>query len=212
MQQIKIAIVDDHDLFREGIRLVLGQIENFEVVFDTSSGILFLEFLQNSFPDVVLMDINMPVMDGVETTQKGIELQANLNVIALTMFSDTTHYTQMINAGVKGFILKKSNKYELQQAIHTVCSGGNYFSQEILQKMAFRSVNFSSGHDQMTQRELEVLNLVCKGFTSQEISDKLFISIKTVEVHRANILHKSEVRNSGELILWAIKNNYFSVE
>jgi DNA-binding NarL/FixJ family response regulator len=212
MQQIKIAIVDDHDLFREGIRLVLGQIENFEVIFDTSGGIFFLDFLQNSVPDVVLMDINMPVMDGVETTRKAIELQANLNVIALTMFSDTTHYTQMINAGVKGFILKKSNKYELQQAIHTVCSGGNYFSQEILQKMAFRSVNFSSGNDQMTQRELEVLNLVCNGFTSQEISDKLFISIKTVEVHRANILHKSDVRNSGELILWAIKNNYFSVE
>jgi DNA-binding NarL/FixJ family response regulator len=84
MKQIKIAIVDDHDLFREGIRLVLGQIENFEVVFDTSSGILFLEFLQNSFPDVVLMDINMPVIDGVETTRKAIELNPNLNVIALT--------------------------------------------------------------------------------------------------------------------------------
>jgi DNA-binding NarL/FixJ family response regulator len=212
MQQIKIAIVDDHDLFREGIRLVLGQIENFEVVFDTSSGILFLEFLQNSFPDVVLMDINMPVIDGIETTRKAIELQANLNVIALTMFSDTTHYTQMINAGIKGFILKKSNKYELQQAINTVYAGGNYFSQEILQKMAFRSVNFSYGTDQMTQRELEVLNLVCNGLTSQEISDKLFISIKTVEVHRTNIFQKSAVRNSSELILWAIKNNYFSIE
>ncbi len=212
MQQIKIAIVDDHDLFREGIRLVLGQIEKFEVVFDTPSGILFLEFLQNSFPDVVLMDINMPVIDGIETTRKAIELQANLNVIALTMFSDTTHYTQMINAGIKGFILKKSNKYELQQAINTVYAGGNYFSQEILQKMAFRSVNFSYGTDQMTQRELEVLNLVCNGLTSQEISDKLFISIKTVEVHRTNIFQKSAVRNSSELILWAIKNNYFSIE
>jgi DNA-binding NarL/FixJ family response regulator len=212
MQQIKIAIVDDHDLFREGISLVLGQIENFEVVFQTSNGNIFLEFLQNSFPDVVLMDINMPVIDGVATTRKAIELQAGLNVIALTMFSDTIHYTQMIDAGIKGFILKKSNKFELQQAIQTVYSGGSYFSQEILQKMAFRSVNFSSGPDQMTQRELEVLNLVCNGLTSQEISDKLFISIKTVEVHRTNIFQKSEVRNLGELILWAIKNNYFSIE
>ena len=154
----------------------------------------------------------MPVIDGVETTRKAMELHPNLNIIALTMFSDTTHYTQMINAGIKGFILKKSNKYELQQAINTVYSGGNYFSQEILQKMAFQSVNFSSSPDHLTHRELEVLNLVCKGFTSQEISDKLFISIKTVEVHRTNILHKSDARNIGGLIVWAIKNSYFSID
>jgi DNA-binding NarL/FixJ family response regulator len=212
MKQINIAIIDDHDLFREGIKLVLGQIENFDVVFDSSSGISFLEFLQNSSPDVVLMDINMPVIDGVDTTKKAIELRPNLNIIALTMFSDTTHYTRMINAGVKGFILKKSNKFELEQSINTVYSGGNYFSQEILQKMAFKSVNFSSDNDKFTVRELEVINLICKGFTSQEISEKLFISIKTVEVHRTNIFRKSEVRNIGELIVWAIKNSYFSID
>jgi DNA-binding NarL/FixJ family response regulator len=212
MNQIKIAIIDDHDLFREGIKLVIGQIENFEVVFDTSNGNLFLEFLQNSIPDVVLMDISMPVIDGVETTQKAIALCPNLNVIALSMFSDFTHYTQMINAGVKGFILKKSNKFELQQAIHAVFSGGNYFGQEILQKMAFQSVHFSAAGNQLTPRELDIINLVCKGFTSQEISDKLFISLKTVEVHRTNIFRKTEVRNIGELIVWAIKNNYFTIE
>jgi len=212
MEQIKIAIIDDHDLFREGIKLVLGQIENFEVIFDTSNGNLFIEFLQNSIPDVVLMDISMPIIDGVETTRKAIELRPNLNVIALSMFSDFTHYTQTINAGVKGFILKKSNKFELQQAIHTVFSGGNYFGQEILQKMAFQSVHFSAAGNQLTPRELDIINLVCKGFTSHEISDKLFISLKTVEVHRTNIFRKTDVRNIGELIVWAIKNNYFTIE
>ncbi len=212
MKQIKIAIIDDHDLFREGIKLVVGQIEDFEVVYDTSNGNLFLDFLQNSLPDVVLMDINMPIIDGIETTRKALALYPNLKVIALTMFSDTTHYTQMIDAGIKGFILKKSNKFELQQAIVTVNSGGNYFSQEILQKLAFQSVNFSSGLNQFTHRELDILNLVCKGFTTHEISEKLFISIKTVEVHRNNIFRKSDVRNICELIIWAIKNNYFSVE
>jgi DNA-binding NarL/FixJ family response regulator len=212
MEQIKIAIIDDHDLFREGIKLVLGQIENFEVIFDTSNGNLFLEFLRNSIPDVVLMDISMPIIDGVETTRKAIELRPNLNVIALSMFSDFTHYTQTINAGVKGFILKKSNKFELQQAIHTVFSGGNYFGQEILQKMAFQSVHFSAAGNQLTPRELDIINLVCKGFTSHEISDKLFISLKTVEVHRTNIFRKTDVRNIGELIVWAIKNNYFTIE
>ncbi len=211
-EQIKIAIIDDHDLFREGIKLVVGQIENFEVIFDTSNGNLFFEFLQNSMPDVVLMDIAMPIIDGVETTRKAVELLPSLKVIALSMFSDFIHYTQMIDAGVKGFILKKSNKFELQQAIHAVLSGGNYFSQEILQKMAFQSVHFSAGSNQLTHRELVIINLVCQGLTLQEISDKLFISQKTVEVHRTNIFRKTDVRNSGELIVWAIKNNFFTIE
>ncbi len=211
MNRIKIAIVDDHDLFREGLSLVLGQIEKFVVIFDTSNGNLFLEFLQTSIPDVVLMDINMPVIDGIETTRKALEINPNLKIIALTMFSDTMHYTQMIQAGIKGFILKKSNKFELQQAICAVFAGGNYFSQEILQKMAFQSVNFPNTTDKFTQREMDVLNLVCKGLTSHEISEKLFISAKTVEVHRNNIFNKAEVRNSSELIVWAIKHEYFTV-
>jgi len=212
MKKIKIAIIDDHDLFREGIKLVVGQIENFEVIFDTSNGNLFLEFLQNTIPDVVLMDIAMPIIDGVETTRKAVKLCPNLNVIALTMFSDMTHYSQMIDAGVKGFILKKSKKFELQQAINAVFSGGNYFSQEILQKMAFQSVHCSEASDPLTHRELDIINLVCQGLTSQEISDKLFISQKTVEVHRTNIFRKTDVRNIGELIVWAIKNNFFTIE
>jgi DNA-binding NarL/FixJ family response regulator len=212
MKKIKIAIIDDHDLFREGIKLVVGQIENFEVIFDTSNGNLFLEFLQNTIPDVVLMDIAMPIIDGVETTRKAVKLCQNLNVIALTMFSDMTHYTQMIDAGVKGFILKKSKKFELQQAIQAVFLGGNYFSQEILQKMAFQSVHCSEASDPLTHRELDIIHLVCQGLTSQEISDKLFISQKTVEVHRSNIFRKADVRNSGELIVWAIKNNFFTIE
>jgi len=211
MEPINIAIVDDHDLFREGICLVLRQIENFEVVFNTSNGNLFLEFLQSCIPDVVLMDINMPIIDGIETTRKALEICPALKVIALTMFSDTSHYTQMIHAGIKGFILKKSNKFELQQSINTVYGGGNYFSQEILQKMAFQSLNFQDHADKFTLRELEVLHLVCKGQTSQEISDKLFISVKTVETHRNNIFQKARVRNSSELIVWALKNNYFSI-
>lgn len=212
MEQIKIAIIDDHDLFREGIKLVVGQIENFEVIFDTSNGNLFLEFLQNIRPDVVLMDIAMPVIDGVETTRKAVKLCPNLNVIALSMFSDYTHYSQMIDAGVKGFILKKSKKFELQQAINAVFSGGNYFSQEILQKMAFQSVHCSETSEPLTHRELDIIHLVCQGLTSQEISDKLFISQKTVEVHRTNIFRKTDVRNISGLIVWAIKNNHFTIE
>jgi len=209
--KISIALIDDHDLFREGIKLVLNQIEDFEVVFDTSDGNKFIDYLQMIKPDIALMDISMPIIDGVETTKKALEIYTNLKVVALTMFSDTVHYTKMMNAGVKGFILKKATKFELQQSITEVYKGGNYFSQEIIQQLAFKSIN-SQNSDELTNRENDILNLICKGHTSQEIADQLFISIKTVEVHRSNIFRKANIRNTAELIIWAIKNNHFSID
>jgi DNA-binding NarL/FixJ family response regulator len=209
--KITIALIDDHDLFREGMRLVLNQIDDFEVIYDTSDGNQFIEFLKSTIPDITLMDISMPIIDGVETTKKSLEIHSGLKIIALTMFSDTVHYTMMINVGVKGFIQKKATKYELQQAITEVFKGGNYFSQEILQQLAFKSINPKSS-EELTNRENDVLDLICKGHTSHEISEKLFISIKTVEVHRTNIFRKANTRNLAELIIWAVKNNHFSLE
>jgi DNA-binding NarL/FixJ family response regulator len=211
MDQIQIAIIDDHDLFREGIKLVLNQIEGFQVVYDTSNGNRFVESLNEIRVDIVLMDIEMPEINGIQTTINALKVAPELKVIALTMFSDTGHYTQMIQAGVKGFLLKKTNKYELQQAIATVYQGGNYFSQDILKKLAYQYTNHGSGTD-LTSRELEVMLMICQGLTSQEISDKLHISAKTVETHRSNIFIKSNVRNTAGLIVWAIKNQYFTVE
>jgi len=210
MKSIKIALVDDHDLFREGIKLVLSQIDGFEVVFDTSDGYLFLDFLKSSIPDMVLMDINMPRIDGVEVTKKALQISPSLRIIALSMYSDTVHYSQMINAGVQGFILKNANKPELQKAIMEVSQGGNYFSQDILQKLSYKSL-FSLQSNQLSNREMDVLDLVCKGHTSQEIADKLFISLKTVEGHRSSIFLKTNVRNTAELIIWAVKSNLFTI-
>jgi DNA-binding NarL/FixJ family response regulator len=212
MDEIQIAVIDDHDLFREGIKLVLNQIEGFNVVFDTSDGNKFVESLNQIRVDIALMDIEMPGINGIQTTQNALKVKPELKVIALTMFSDTGHYTQMIQAGVKGFLLKKTNKYELQQAITTVYQGGSYFSQEILKKLAYQYVNHGSVNNNLTSRELEIMVMICQGLTTQEISDKLYISNKTVESHRSNIFIKSNVRNSAGLIVWAIKNQYFTVE
>jgi DNA-binding NarL/FixJ family response regulator len=209
--KITIALIDDHDLFREGIKLVLNQIDDFEVIYDTSNGNQFIEYLKNTMPDITLMDISMPIIDGVETTKKSLEICSGLKIIALTMFSDTVHCSMMINAGVKGFIQKKATKPELQQAITDVFKGGNYFSQEIIKQLAFKTVKHQL-HEELTTRENDVLNLVCKGHTSQEIAQKLFISIKTVEVHRTNIFRKVNTRNIAELIIWAVKNNHFSFD
>jgi len=212
VERIDIAVVDDHELFREGIILVLSQIHGFNVVIDAASGSEFLRRMETSKPDVVLMDINMPGLNGAETTAKALETYPDLKVIALTMLSDTLHSLQMVEAGVKGFMLKKGNKNELRQAITDVFNGGSYFSPEILQSLAIRSLRNHHGASQFTNRELEVIDLVCRGFTSIEIAEKLFISAKTVEGHRTNIFQKAHVRNTAELVLWALRNNFLSLE
>lgn len=213
MNKIQIAIVDDHSLFRDGIKLVLNQIEGFEVTYDTSDGRDFIDFITKSPVDIVLMDIEMPQINGIETTVKALEIVPDLKIIALTMFADEMHYVQMLKAGVKGFILKKADKYQLQQAIEEVYKGGNYFSQEIIQKLANQATGKrSSATDHLSDREKDVLNLICKGRTSKEIADTLFISIKTVEAHRTSILRKADARNVAELIIWAVKNNIVTLE
>jgi len=127
------------------------------------------------------------------------------------MFSDTGHYSQMIQCGAKGFILKKANKFELQQAITTVYQGGSFFSQDILQKLAFQYSDKTLDDSHLTSREIDVMLLICEGLSSQEISEKLHISCRTVEKHRASLLIKTNVKNSAGLIIWAIKNQYFSI-
>jgi len=210
---IKIAIVDDHELFRDGLKLVIDQIENMEIILDVSNGKDFLKELPDSDFDIALMDINMPELSGIQSTKEALLLKPNLKVIALTMFNEDVLYMEMIKAGAKGFVLKKSGKYELEQAINEVYKGGNYFSPEIIQRFTYRLMHPDTVvYDNLTAREKEVLLLVCKGLTSNEISEKLFISPKTVEVHRTNIFDKIKVRNTAELIIWAVKNKVYIIE
>jgi DNA-binding NarL/FixJ family response regulator len=211
MEKIRIAIIDDHDLFREGISLVLSQIEGFEVTFSTPDGNRFVEELARTGVDVALMDIEMPALSGALTTERALAVKPDLKVIALTMFSDAGHYTQMIQAGARGFILKKSNKFELEQAILSVHRGGTCFSQEILQKLAFRYTGRGPADEELTTREVEIMVLICDGLTSQEISERLHISTKTVETHRSNLFLKAGVRNVAGLIAWAVRNQFYTI-
>lgn len=212
MNEIRIALIDDHDLFREGLQLVLKHIEGFRVVFDTPDGNRFVEALRQIPVDIALMDIEMRIIDGIQTTIRALEVKPDLKVIALTMFSDNSHYSRMIHAGAKGFIVKEAGKFELEQAIHTVYKGGSYFSQEILKKLVCKYMGNEPESEHLTSREAEIMILICRGFTSQEISGKLHISLKTVETHRTNLFFKSNVKNTAGLIIWAIKNHYFTVE
>jgi DNA-binding NarL/FixJ family response regulator len=214
MGKIKIVLVDDHQMFREGLKFVLKQIPEFDIIGEASNGEEYLKLLEAEQPDVVLMDIGMPVMDGIEATEKTSEKYPAIDVIALSMFSDQEYYHKMVAAGVKGFLIKEAGVDELEKAIKSVQKGNPYFSQELLRNIIVNISNpkvSSKDPFQLTKREEEVLQMICKGFTTKEISDLLFISQKTVEGHKTNLLSKTNSKNTINLMLYAFKHKLVEV-
>jgi len=205
----KIFIVDDHNLFRNGLKFIMEDMDDVEVIAEASNGQEFLELLDVVNPDLVLMDISMPVMNGVEATRIGLERKPDLNILILTMFGEDAYYNTMIELGVKGFLLKDAENQELKDGIRTILKGGTYFSQELLLNL----IKHRSDNNQvtLTRREQEVLALICKGYSNSQISDELHISQRTVERHRSNLLLKTESNNSISLVVYAIKNNLVSI-
>ena len=205
----KVIIVDDHTLFRNGLRILLNTLEDYQVVAEAANGKQFIELLEKDLPDLVLLDINMPVMDGIEAATIAQKLYPDIKIITLSMYGEEDYYYKMVNAGVKGFVLKNSDIKEVKTALDVVFEGGSFFSSELLQnlvnslKSSSRSKEF---HAELSEREMEILILICQGLSNQEIGDKLFISKRTVDKHRANILEKSESKNTAQLVVYAIKN------
>ncbi len=204
-----VIIVDDHTLFRNGLRILLNTLEDYQVIGEASNGKQFLELLEKNVPDLVLLDINMPVMDGIEAATIAQKLYPDLKIITLSMYGEEDYYYKMVNAGVKGFVLKNSDIKEVKTALDVVYDGGSFFSSELLQNLV-ASLKSSSkskeSHTELSEREMEILILICQGLSNQEIGDKLFISKRTVDKHRANILEKSESKNTAQLVVYAIKN------
>jgi len=211
----EIIIVDDHVIFRQGLKSLLASERIAKVIGEASNGKEYLELLSNLKPDLVLMDIDMPHMNGMEATQKSLAMHPDLKIIAFTMFGDEDYYYKMIDLGVKGFILKSSGISELEKAISEVINGESYFSNEILRKI----INNLSRKDAvkkvenigLTTREMDVLEQICLGLNNDEIAEKLFISPKTVKSHRSNLLVKTNCNNSTRLILYALKNKLVNI-
>jgi DNA-binding NarL/FixJ family response regulator len=208
---IRIVIVEDHTLFREGIKSLLGNVDGFKVVAEFANGKDFIDALFKIDCDIVLMDIEMPVMNGVDAAKEAKMKRPELQVVALSMYSDQKYYYEMIKAGVAGFVLKEASTTELEKAIREVYSGMGYFSPRLLQQIIINIPELEHKQRlinslQLSEREVEVLELICEGYTNNEISEKLFLSPKTVEAHKSKLMKKTETKNTASLIIFAVKN------
>ncbi|MCF8363340.1 MAG: response regulator transcription factor [Prolixibacteraceae bacterium] len=216
MESISVFIVDDHKLFREGVKFALNKSEGFEIVGEAANGSEFIDAISKITPHVVLMDIDMPVMNGFNATKKALELKPELNILILSMYADQGHYLKMIRLGAKGFILKDSGTDDLKKALIEISKGNNFFSQELLMNIILKKDNSPVGEElikklRISKREYEVLKLICRAFSNKQIADKLFISPKTVEGHKTSLMQKTETQNSVALVLYAIKNQLVSL-
>ncbi len=214
--QITVLIVDDHKIIRDGIKSLLKDVENIKIVGEASNGQEAIDFFKKQPTDVVIMDIRMPEMSGIETTKYLTEHYPGVKILALTMHDEEAFISKMLQAGASGYLLKNVGKEEFITAINKIYKGENYFSLDVATKMMTKFMSSKPSDDdepienenlQLTKREIEVIKLIAEGYTSHDIAEKLFISPRTVDTHRRNLLQKLNVKNTAELIKFAIKHN-----
>ncbi|MFA8437234.1 MAG: response regulator [Marinifilaceae bacterium] len=212
MQKIKIAIADDHQMFREGIKALLEKEKNISVCGDASNEEELIKILEHEVPDVVLMDIDMGQTSGIDLTKKIKSLHPDINVLAVSMHGDSTYVVKMMDAGAGGYILKNAGKEEMLKAIGCIAEGATYLSKEV-SKVLLESLSkpqkLKSNKNQisLTRREVEVLKLIAQEYSNAEIAEQLFISVRTVDTHRRNLIEKLGAKNTAGLVKYAFKNN-----
>lgn len=214
---ISVMIADDHNMFVEGIESLLEGADNIQVVSKCYSGPEVFEKIVETTPDVILLDINLPGMNGIEVCQKINKEYPGVKVLALSMHNEESFVTEILKNGAQGYILKNTGKKELLSAIEAVYNGQSYFSEDVTETIMKSLVNPKSGSKgstilapKISRRERDVLDLIVKEYTTQEIADTLFISLKTVESHRRSLLTKLSVRNTAGLVRVALENKLTS--
>ncbi|MBK9729794.1 MAG: response regulator transcription factor [Chitinophagaceae bacterium] len=203
---IQIIIADDHQMFIDGLKLIIRSFENIEVSGEALNGDDLLELLDSKKADIVILDINMPGKDGIETAKEIRKKYPGIKILIVSMHKQREFIRQLVAAGVSGYILKNTGAKELQQAIRVINEGGEFFGGEITKEILQSMRNHSSQREipSFSKREMEVLRLLNEECTTQQIADKLFISFHTVESHRKNILMKAGVKNTAGLIRYGI--------
>lgn len=208
MNKINLAIIDDHAVVIDGLQAMLSAFPHLQIEFTTQSGSQLLNYLQNNSPDVLLMDIQMPEINGIDLCKQVLKIQPKIKIIAFSSFDDSTYVKQVFRSGAKGYLLKNSDKATIVKAIETVTEGDEYMDdviKKILLQESITGQRRSIFDVPLTKREKEILKLIAEGFSNQEIADKLFISLRTVETHRLNMNQKLDVKNTAGLVKEAIK-------
>ncbi|MCB1803362.1 MAG: UvrY/SirA/GacA family response regulator transcription factor [Gammaproteobacteria bacterium] len=206
---IRILLVDDHDLFRAGVRSILQAQEGMVVVGEHATGEGAIEAVRSDPPDLILMDVNMPGIGGIEATRKVLQIAPSVRVIAVTVLSDDPFPNQLLDAGARGFISKGCGSDEMLEAIRMVMRGQHYVSGDVAQKLTlanFRNRGESSPFASLSAREMQVMMMITRGQGTQQISDSLFLSPKTVSTYRHRLYEKLDVSNDVELTHLAIRH------
>ncbi|MCL7755083.1 response regulator transcription factor [Polaribacter sp. Z022] len=220
MKKINIVIVDDEQLFRSGIRFLLDREQEFNVIFEAENGKELVEFLSKTeeFPDVILMDLKMPEMNGVEATKIIHKTHPDIKIIALTSYDGKSFITNMIDVGASSYLLKNTTPKMVVHTINEVYDKGFYYDEKVL-KIIHENIISSSGKriksdldkKLLSKREIDVLELICEQYTTAEIGEKLFISPRTVEGHRNNLLLKTQSKNVAGLVIYGIQKKLIEI-
>lgn len=210
MSDIRLILVDDHKIVLDGIKALLDDLDGFDCVATAENGQKAIDLLKVFDVDLLLMDIDMPVMNGIEATRIVKKDFPMVKVISLTQHSERGMVKQMLECGSDGYLLKNVAQDELANAIRNVVAGGQVFSEEVTMSLAGKAVgkNANGVEVELTEREIEILTLITEGLSSKQIGEKLFISPRTVDTHRTNLMNKLDIHNIAGLIRFALKNGY----
>lgn len=219
MKNTKILIVDDHEVVRDGLKNILTSLDNISIAGEAGNGEDAVKMYTSLKPDLVIMDISMPGMNGIEATRVIKEKDPDARILILTMHDNQEYLNQIIRSGAKGFILKNTDKEELLDAVKTVASGDNFFSKDISKLIidnyirTAKETEKNDGYKEvpLTKREIEILKLIASGYSNQEIANILYISYNTVDTHRKNIMHKLSIKNTAGLVRYAIEKGLISL-
>lgn len=208
-------MADDHEIFRDGFQLIVSRAENIDLVAQATNGKELLQMVEEWQPNVVVTDIKMPLMDGIEATRQIAQKYPGLGVVGLSMHDEDDLILEMLEAGAKGYLLKNADKGEVLEAIQTVFDGDPYYCRStnaklarIIAKNKYQTFN-RTHHPEFNEKEREIIQLICQELTNKEIGEKLFLSVRTVEGYRLKILEKMQVKNSVGLVIYAIQHGYF---